>query len=70
MTSTIINAWPGRPELAWRRPGLPREWVLVLDRNPNATLNPDPLPGYVWLDTRGKLLHAPQDALKFREGEM
>jgi hypothetical protein len=28
----------------------------VRELNPEA-LNPDPLPGYVWLDTPGKALH-------------
>ena len=28
----------------------------VLERNPEA-MNPDPLPGYVWLDTPRKVLH-------------
>jgi hypothetical protein len=40
----------------------------VLERNPEA-MNPDPLPGYVWLDTPGKVLHADERHLEFREGE-
>ena len=39
------------PAIAWKRPGLPTQWTRVLERNPEA-MNPDPLPGYVWLDTR------------------
>ena len=45
------------PGMAWKRPGLPTEWTRVLERNPEAILNPEPLPGYVWLDTPGKVLH-------------
>ena len=40
----------------------------MLERHPEA-LNPDPLPGYVWLDTPGKVLHVPAAALEFREGD-
>jgi hypothetical protein len=32
-------------------------------------MNPEPLPGYVWLDTLGKVLHVRAAALEFREGE-
>jgi hypothetical protein len=39
------------PALAWKHPGLPREWTRVLERNPEA-MQPEPLPGYVWLDAR------------------
>jgi hypothetical protein len=31
-------------------------------------MNPDPLPGYVWLDTAGKVLHVEAVRLEFREG--
>lgn len=50
--------------MAWRRPGLPTKWTRVLERNPEAT-NPEPLPGYVWLDAPGKALHVGQDMLEF-----
>jgi hypothetical protein len=53
------------PALAWKRPGLPTEWTRVLDRNPMA-MNPDPLPGCVWLDTPGKVLHVEASRLEFR----
>ena len=53
------------PHLAWKQPGLPREWTRVLERNPGAILNPEPLPGYVWLDTPGKVLHVQVSALEF-----
>jgi hypothetical protein len=29
----------------------------VIERNPTAILNPEPIPGYVWLATPGKVLH-------------
>jgi hypothetical protein len=56
-----------RPGLAWKRPGIPTEWARVLDRNPEA-MNPDPLPGHVWLDTPGKALHVWAEHLEFRDG--
>jgi hypothetical protein len=37
-------------------------WTRVLVRNPE-TMNPEPLPGYVWLDGPGKVLHDPATAL-------
>jgi hypothetical protein len=36
-----------------------------LEWNPEA-MNPDPLPGYVWLDTPGKVLHVEVARLEFR----
>ena len=30
-------------------------------------MNPEPLPGYVWLDTWGKPLHGPAAHLEFRD---
>jgi hypothetical protein len=53
------------PHLTWKRPGLPVQWTRVLERNP-AAMNPDPLPGYVWLDTPGKVLHVEERQLEFR----
>lgn len=53
-----------RPSLVWRRPGLPTEWTRVLERNPEA-MSPDPLPGYVWLDTPGKVLHVGEHEVEF-----
>jgi hypothetical protein len=50
----------GRPALAWKHPGR----TLVLERNPEA-MNPVPLPGYVWLATPGKVLHADERQLEF-----
>ena len=54
------------PALAWQRPRLPTQWSRVLERNPEA-MNPDPLPGYVWLDTPGKVLHASEHKLEFTD---
>ncbi len=53
------------PHLAWKRPGLPTQWCRVLERNPEA-MNPEPLPGYVWLVAPGKLLHVEASRLEFR----
>jgi hypothetical protein len=54
------------PHLAWKHPGLPREWVPLLERNEEA-MRPEPLPGCVWLDTPGKVLHVEASRLEFRE---
>ncbi len=39
----------------------------MLERNPEAILNPEPLPGYVWLATPGKVLHVRAGDLEFRD---
>jgi hypothetical protein len=36
-----------------------------LERNEEA-MRPEPLPGYVWLDTPGKVLHVEAARLEFR----
>jgi hypothetical protein len=52
-----LKAGPGCPRISLgSEPGLPTEWTRVLERNPEA-MNPEPLPGYVWLDVPGKVLH-------------
>lgn len=43
----------------------PSEWTRRLERNPEA-MNPEPLPGYVWLDVPGKVLHVPAADPEFR----
>jgi hypothetical protein len=50
-------------ELAWKRPGLPTEWIRVLERHPKGV---EALPGYVWLDAAGKVLHVEAARLEFR----
>jgi hypothetical protein len=42
------------PGLAWKRPGLPKDWVRVLERHPGGVVAQ---PGYVWLDVPGKVRH-------------
>ena len=59
-----VSGGAGTVALAWKRPGLPTQWTRVLERNPEA-MNPA-LPGYVWLDTPGKVLHVPEAHLEFR----
>jgi hypothetical protein len=69
MASTNRQRWARvRPELARKHPGLPTEWTRVLERNPEA-MNPDPLLGYVWLDTPGKALHAPAHHVEFQNAD-
>jgi hypothetical protein len=68
-----VAAWPqltvnsGRGCL-WRslgkHPGFPTTWTRVLEQNPEA-MKPDALPGYVWLATPGKVLHADERHLEF-----
>jgi len=66
MASTDRQRWARvPPALAWKRPGLLTEWTRVLERNPEA-MKPDPLPGYVWLDTPGKVLHVQVAWMEFR----
>jgi hypothetical protein len=66
MLSTDRQRWARvPPELAWKRPGLPTDWVRVLERNLDA-MNPGPLSGYAWLETPGKALHVPEAHLEFR----
>lgn len=70
MASTDRHRWARvPPAIAWKHPGLPTEWTRVLERNEEAILHPDPLPGYVWLDTPRKVLYAPEQPLEFRSEE-
>ena len=55
-----------RRELAWKRRGLPTQWTRVLEWNPDA-MEPEPLSGFVWLETLGKVLHARAEHLEFTE---
>ena len=67
MTSTNHQRWARvPPTLAWKHPGLPTTWTRVLERNPEA-MNPEPLPGHVWLDMPGKVLHADERHLEFTD---
>jgi hypothetical protein len=52
------------PGLAWKRPGLPRDWVQVLERHPEGLST---LPGWCWLDTSGKPQHVAEHLLEFTE---
>jgi hypothetical protein len=51
------------PGLAWKRPGLPNDWVRVLERHPDGVAAQ---PGYVWLEMPGKVRHASEHELEFR----
>jgi hypothetical protein len=51
-----------RPELAWKRPGLPKDWVRVLERHPEGFAGE---PGYVWLDMPGKVKSVGVHELEF-----
>jgi hypothetical protein len=52
------------PGLAWKRPGLPAGWVRVLERQPEGIAAE---PGYVWLDTPGKVRHVGEHELEFTD---
>ncbi len=67
MSPTESQRWARvPPELAWKQPGLPRDWVSVLGRNDDA-MTPEPLPGYVWLDSKARRLHVWAGHLEFRD---
>jgi hypothetical protein len=55
----------GKPALLWKRPGLPRDWVRVLERHPEGVQG---LPGYVWLDMPGKVRSVGEHELEFHGG--
>jgi hypothetical protein len=66
MASTNRQRWARLPTgLAWKRPGLTTDWTRVLERNLEA-MEPEPLPGCVWLDSPGKVLHVEAAWLEFR----
>jgi hypothetical protein len=71
MGSTHPQRWARVPPgLAWKRPGLPREWVRVLERHPEPLgLAGDgyPLPGWCWLDTPAKVLSVCEHLLEFTQ---
>jgi hypothetical protein len=63
--STNPQRWArGLPHLLWKRPGLPRDWVRVLERHPEGVQG---LLGYVWLDMPGKVRSVGEHQLEFRE---
>lgn len=67
MESTDRQRWARvPPHLAWKHPGLPRKWTPVLERNEEA-MNPELLPGYVWLGMPGMVLHAREPELEFAD---
>ena len=70
MESTNPQRWARcPPHLAWERPGLPREWVRILEEMPTDAINPLPR-GYVLLDARkDRPLRAWAAHLEFRDGD-
>lgn len=65
MASTDRQRWARvPPALAWKGPGLPTQWVRVLDQHLEGS---QALPGYVWLDMPGKVRHVQADMLEFQE---
>ena len=67
MESTHPQRWARvPPHRAWKHPRLLRDWTPVLERNEQA-MRPEPLPGYAWLDTRGKRTHVWAAHLEFRD---
>lgn len=68
MESPNRQKWTGvPPALASRRPGMPTDWVPVVDPETDDMINPLP-DGYVLLDVgRGRQLRAWAAHLEFRE---
>jgi hypothetical protein len=70
MESSEPQRWARVPlRLARKRPGLPKDWVRVLERHPEPrglAGHGWPLPGYVWLDMPGKVRHVAEHELEFR----
>jgi hypothetical protein len=54
----------GLQHLLWKRPGLPRDWVPVLERHPEGVKG---LPSYVWLDMPGKVRSVGEHELEFTQ---
>jgi hypothetical protein len=52
------------PGLAWKHPGLPRDWVRVLEHHPEGIAT---LPDWVWLETPAKVRAAAEHLLEFRD---
>ena len=52
------------PGQQWKRPGLPTEWVRVLEHHPEGV---EALPGYVWLEMQGKPRHVGEHELEFTD---
>jgi hypothetical protein len=65
MESTESQHWARVPPgIALKRPGLPTQWVRVLERHPDGVVAQ---PGYVWLEMPGKVRHVGAHELEFRE---
>jgi hypothetical protein len=64
MKSTEPQRWARvPPELAWKRPSVPTDWMRVLERHPEGVVAQ---PGYVWLEMPGKVRHVIEHELEFR----
>jgi hypothetical protein len=65
LPSTPHQRWARvRLGLAWKHPGLPRDWVRVLERHPEGIKT---LPDWVWLDTPQKIRAVSAHLLEFTE---
>jgi hypothetical protein len=53
-----------KPHLAWKRPGLPRDWAPVLEEHPEGVQD---LPGYVWLEMPRKVRSVGEHEFEFSE---
>lgn len=60
MTGIQSQRWARvRPALAWKRPGLPTDWVLVLEQHRERS------EALLWLDMPGKARHVPEREREF-----
>lgn len=65
MASTDRQRWARVvPGTGGKRPGLPTDWVRVLDQHPEGAVA---LPGHVWLGTPHKVLHVDGHVLEFTD---
>ena len=65
MASPTPQRWArGLQHLLWKRPGLPRDWVPVLECHPEAVQG---LLGYVWLDMPGMVRSVDPGLLEFTD---
>jgi hypothetical protein len=65
MASTERHRWARvPPRMAWKRPGLPTDWVRVLERHPEGA---EAMPGYLWLDIPGKVRRVEEHELELTD---
>ena len=65
MRSTDHQRWARvRAELAWKHPGIPKQWTRILPEHPEGV---KALPDHVWLDIPGKVRTFPANWLEITD---